>query len=69
MHQQRLRTLAALPVQVELQDEPVVPVYRCIAEEAARLHAAGTALRVIAEHFGVDDHTVAKAVRWFREES
>ena len=27
----------------------------------------GISLRAIAENFGVDDHTAAKALRWFRE--
>ena len=29
------------------------------------MRAAGVAFHAIAEHFGVDDHTVAKGVRWF----
>ena len=27
----------------------------------------GSAFRAIAQHFGVDDHTVAKAIRWFHQ--
>ena len=66
--QQRLRTLAALPVQVELRVEPVVPVYQRIAAEAAGMRARGLSVAAVARHFGVDDHTVVKAVRWLHGE-
>ena len=62
--QQRLRVLAALLVQVELRVEPKIPLYQRIAAEAAEMRARGVSMRAVAEHFGVDDHTVAKAVRW-----
>ena len=68
MHQQGLRTLAALPVKVEFRLEPKIPVYQQIAAEAAEMRAGGAPFRAIAEHFGVDDHTVAKAIRWFHRE-
>ena len=42
------------------------PRYQLIAAEAARLHQAGQTFKAIAERFGIDDHTAAKAVRWFR---
>ena len=64
---QRLRTLAEIPVEVELRGLPEVPIYQRIAREADRLHDAGLTLDAIAEHFAVDDHTAAKAVRWFRQ--
>ena len=31
------------------------------------MHAAGLSFNAIAARLGVDDHTVAKAVRWFRQ--
>ena len=46
----------------------MVPVYQRIAAQAAEMRAAGVALHAIAEHFGVDGHTAAKAVRWFQRE-
>ena len=64
---QRLRTLAEIPVEVELRGAPITPIYQRIAAEAARLHEGGLALKAVAEHFGVNDHTAAKAVRWFRQ--
>ena len=64
---QRLRTLAALPLRVELRDPPTTPVYQCIAAEAAVMRDRGVTVAAIARHFGVDDHTAAKAIRWFRQ--
>ena len=63
-----MRTLAALALEVELRGPPTVPVYQRIAAEAADMRGAGAAFHAIAEHFGVDDHTAGKAVRWFRGE-
>ena len=37
-----------------------------IAAEAALMQAAGVRVAAIARHFGVDHHTVDKAIRWFR---
>ena len=31
------------------------------------MHAGGISLKAIAKNLGVDDHTAAKALRWFRE--
>ena len=64
---QRLRTLAALAVEVELRDPPTTPVYQRIAAEATEMRAAGGTVKAIRLHFGVDHHTVEKAIRWFRQ--
>ena len=64
---QRLRTAAEVPLEVELGRSASVPVYQAIAARVAEMHAGGISLRAIAENFGVDDHTAAKALRWFRE--
>lgn len=45
-----------------------VPVYQRIAAEAAEMRACGVCMSAVAEHFAVDDHTAAKAVRWFHGE-
>ena len=37
-----------------------------IAPDAAAMHERGTPVSRIAKHFGVDHHTAAKALRWFR---
>ena len=64
---QRLRTLAELPVQVELRGPPKTPVYQQIAAEAAEMPARGLCVSALVRHFGVDHHTVEKALRWFRK--
>ena len=60
--------MAALRIEVNLRDPPTVPVYQRIAAEAAEMRAGGAAFHAIAKHFGVDDHTAADAVWWFRGE-
>ena len=62
---QRLRTLAELPLDVELRDLPITPVYQKIAAEAAEMDADGARISLMARHFGVDDKTVKKAIAWF----
>ena len=42
------------------------PVYQSIAPQVAEVHERDLSLNAIAKHFGVDDHTAAKALRWFR---
>ena len=63
---QRLRTLAALPVSVELRDPLTTPVYQRIAAEAAAMQDRGARVAEIARYFGVDHHTADKALAWFR---
>ena len=63
---QRLRTLAALPVQVEVRAPPKIPVYQRIGAEAAEMQARGVPIAAIARHLRVDHHTVEKAIWWFR---
>ena len=62
---QRLRTLAVLPLEVELRDPPTLPVYQRIAAQAADMRDQGASVTVIARHFGIDYHTADKALRWF----
>ncbi len=42
------------------------PTYQRIAREVERLRALGLSFNKIAEHLGVDDKTVAKALGWFQ---
>ena len=42
------------------------PTFRAIAQEAAEMLERGLRLSAIARHFGVDYHTVDKAIRWYR---
>ena len=47
--------------------QPVETVlYQSIAAEVAAMHDRGARVSGIAKHFGVDHHTAAKALRWFR---
>ena len=52
----------------ELRDPPQTPVYQRIAAQAAEMRAGGAGFHAVAEHFGVDDHTAADAVRRFHGE-
>ena len=56
-----------LAVEVELRDPPTTPVYQKLGAQAAELRVRGPTFKAIAEYFAVDDHTAAKAVRWFRD--
>ncbi len=62
---QRLRTLAELLFDVEIRDVPKTPVYQEIAAQAGEMRDRGVSVAAIARHFGVDHHTVDKALRWF----
>ena len=66
--QENIRTLARLPFHADLVWSTPVPVYQRIAAEAAEMRARGVSMHAVAKHFGVDDHTAAKAVRWFHGE-
>ena len=63
---QRLRTAAEVLIEVELRRPVRIPVYQSIAPAVAEMHSWGLTLKAIGEHFGVDDHTAAKALRWHR---
>ena len=53
-------------VEVELRGPVKTPTFRAIAQEAAEMLERGLRLSAIARHFGVDYHTVDKAIRWYR---
>ena len=63
---QRLHTLAELPFEVELRAVQELLAYQRIAANAAGMQDRGLSVAAIARHFGVDDHTAGKAIRWFR---
>ena len=57
-------------VAAEIGNPPVdarVVAYAKASNPAAALRARGGAFRAVAEQFRGDDHTAAKAVRWFRD--
>ena len=65
--QENIRTLARSPLVVDLVVVAPVPVYRRIAYEAMEMRARGLRVAAISRHFGVDHHTVQKAIRWFQD--
>ena len=44
----------------------MIPIYKVIGRVSAAMFERGARVSGIAKHFGVDDHTAAKALRWFR---
>lgn len=44
--------------------EAATPLYQQVAPGVARMRRLGLSYRQIAQAFGVDDKTVAKAARW-----
>lgn len=60
------RTAAQLEVEGSLVEASPPPLYQQIAAKAKHLHELGMSNRAIAGFLGVDDKTVAKAVRWCR---
>ena len=63
---QRIRTLAKGQFEVTLLDTTPPPQYQRIAQEASQLKQLGLSMYRIARKLGVDDKTVAKAIRWRR---
>ena len=63
---ERLRTLGRVSADVDICDPFKTPIYQLIAAEAAAMHGRRVLVSAIAKHFGVDHHTVDKALRWFR---
>ena len=61
---QRIRTEGEVPFEVVLVDAEKRSVYQRVAEEAEHLRRLGLSNSKIAQHFRVDDKTVAKAIRW-----
>ncbi len=53
-----------MPFEVALIEAEELPVYRRIAEKAKHLCRLGLSNTKIARRLGVDDKTVAKAIRW-----
>ena len=63
---QRLRTVAQVQIESDLTQPVETPVYQSIATRAAAMCDRGVRVSAIAKHFGVDHHTVDKALRWSR---
>ena len=52
---------------MSLVDVQASPLYQRIAQRANQLRLLGLNCACIAGHLGVDEKTVAKAVRWLNE--
>jgi len=64
---QRIRTVAAIPVETAILDGRPPPVYQRIAAKASQLHELGMTHAEIGQRLGVDRWTAGKAIRWFRQ--
>ena len=60
----RIRTVAAIPIEVPILEIKPAPVYQQIAPKAKHLHELGMTFKEIGLKLGVDRWTVGKAVRW-----
>jgi len=65
---QRIRTAAALPIEMSLLEIVKPPVYQDIALKAGHLHQLGLSASRIAAALGVTDKTVAKALAWLKRD-
>ena len=63
---ERFRTLGRVLADVGLTDPFVIPIYQIIAGVSAAMYDRGAPVTAIARRFRVDDHTAAKALRWYR---
>lgn len=64
---QRIRTVAAVSLEVPILDVKEPPAYQRIASRAGHLHELGLSDRAIAYRLGVTGKTVAKGLRWLRK--
>ena len=60
----RIRTIAKLPIEVNLLNTAQEPIYQKIANKSLHLRELGFSNGKIAEHLNVDEKTVAKAITW-----
>jgi len=58
--------VAEVLLEVALLETEKQPVYQQVARKALHLRELGLSLAGIAKKLGVDDKTVAKAIRWLR---
>jgi len=63
----RIRTTAAMPVEVAILEIKPPPVYQRIAPGARHLQELGLSVSEIGRRLGVDRWTVGKALRWLAE--
>ena len=61
---QRIRTVARVPFEAALLVAPPLIKYQEISKKALHLQQLGLSFRLIAQKLGVNDKTVARAIRW-----
>ena len=61
---QRIRTAAALALEMQVGQMESSPAYQRIAPRAIVLHQLGLSQAAIGRRLGVSDKTIAKAIRW-----
>jgi len=54
---------------VDLLETESLPLYKKIAEKSLRLNKSGLSNETIARHVGVNGKTVAKVLRWIKDNS
>lgn len=62
----RIRTFAAVPLEVPILEIQPPPVYEKIAPKALHLQELGMSQTEIGHRLGVDRWTVGKGIRWLR---
>jgi len=62
----RIRTCAEIPIEAEILEPEVPPIYQRIAPNAVQLQQLGLSNLAKAGRLGVTDKTVAKAAAWFK---
>ncbi|MFC2172946.1 hypothetical protein ACFLU6_10005 [Acidobacteriota bacterium] len=55
-----------MPFEIAILDTEPLPLYQRIAAKATHLQELRISFACIARKLGVDEKTVAKAVRWYR---
>ena len=65
----RIRTIAKIPIEVNLLNIVQEPTYQIIASKSLHLKELGFSNRKIANHLNVDEKTVAKAITWMVEKN
>jgi hypothetical protein len=65
---QTIRTLAEIPIVVDLFEPTPTPIYKEIAAKALELRHRGLSNRAIGRELGADPQTIAKGINWFESE-
>jgi len=61
---ERIRTASEIPIEVDLTDEDVIPIYMRISDKVLHLRRLGMTYTNIAERLGINLWMAKKAARW-----